>query len=269
MKNQLRLSFSFFVASIVFSLFVAAGINVVGNGGGWAELQFINQFKNSDTSVAFLLKQNWPVLNHYKIGLECLVFDFKKQQQFEITFDSDLGSDFVVKENHLFVNNRILYVDESHPKKIHEIAVLVIYAQLKMISIDYPQAQFYQDFSTVFNYLKVDESGYVSSFESSLLKINDLSYEFDLGTKYHLLALEDIKQSYDINELFAQQLPCGEISDWTFNQWGSEKHLNLRSFYADATAACAGVGNVFRLVIQFKINESVLIIEDSIQVNIY
>ncbi len=268
MRNQLKLSCSLLIAILFIGIYSTAGINVVGNGGGWAELQFITQFKNSDSTVTFLINQNWLVLKNYKSGLENLISDFKKQQQFEITFDSTMSADFVINESHLFVNNKVLYVDEGHPKKIHEIAILVIYAQLKMIGIEYAQEKFYQDFAAVFNHLKVEESGYISSFENSLLKINDLSYEFDLGTKVHLLAVEDMSHSYDITDLFPTQIPCGEISDWTFNQWGSEKHLNLRSFYSDASAACTG-GIVYRLVIQFNIGETLLIDKKSIQVNIY
>lgn len=269
MTSQLKLNFSFYLISSLIACSAVAGVNVVGNGGGWAELQFINQFKNSDTSVAFLLKQDWPVLKNYQSGLVQLLNDFKSQQQIQITFDSNLSSDFVVLDNHLFVNNRILYIDETHPKKIHDIAVLVIYSQLKMISFDFSEGPFYEDFSTVFNHLKVEESGYTSSFESSLLKINDLSYEFDSISKYHVLALEDAQQSYDITELLQQQLPCGEVSQWSFNQWASEKHLNLRSFYADATATCGGEGIVYRLVIQFQIDGSVLIDDQTIRVNLY
>ena len=80
MRNQLKLSCSLLIAILFIGIYSTAGINVVGNGGGWAELQFITQFKNSDSTVTFLINQNWLVLKNYKSGLENLISDFKKQE---------------------------------------------------------------------------------------------------------------------------------------------------------------------------------------------
>lgn len=259
--------------TITFSSVTAFAIRSVGNGGGLAEMRVVYLFQNLDRFLRVCLTPanvctiaNDTYVDWIKIYSE----KPSDQNDYLVSFVNDLTdvNGFVLEGMNLKISHKMLYVDLKTPKSFGDLLAFVISVKQDLMASRLSFQENLQIASAIFKDLKIEELNYKADGASSLLSLSQLKV-FDGVSKHLVMGLEDEEKTVNLSETLEKALPCGDLTEWTFNQWSSSVFSKTVYFYGSASAVCNLKHVEKRIMIKAALTTKFLVDEKSITANFF
>lgn len=251
----------------------ANAIRSVGNGGGLAEMRVVYLFQNLERFLRVCLTPANVCNISNETYLDWVaIFSEKPTEQIDyiVSFEIKLPhkNGYALDGLSLKISHKMLYVDLNTPKNFNELLAFVIAVKQDLLGSRLSFEENVLIASRIFHDMKIEEQSHKVMGVPSLLSLSQLKV-FDGVTPHLIVGLEDEEKTINMSDLITKVLPCGEIAQWSFNQWSSFVQLRTLYFSGHATAHCNGERFDKRILLKASLTNKLLIDTDSVKVNFF
>ena len=269
----MRLSKISILLMFIFICSQSFAIRSVGNGGGLAEMRMIYFHLNMARFLETCLKskEHCGLSQSEQSELKLLsqnnsVDSEKYQVDFTPHVHNTLG--FVIENEKIIIGSDQLYDLNGNFKSFNQLLSLMLSVRLEISGSKNSFEANLNKLSQVFTQLNVVDFQYQVPNVHGLFRLSILNLE---STKKldPLVAIEDFSTSYYLNEHISSALPCGQISDWTFDQWESSSASRRIYIYSEGSAFCLKANQNNKILIEFSVEKNELINPESIKIRFF
>lgn len=248
-------------------------IRSVGNGGGLAEMRMIYFHLNLSRFLDTCLnskghcglnqseQSDWRFLSQTNS-----VESEKYQVDFKPHVNEKLG--FHIENQKIIIGSDHLYDSNGDFKSFNQLLSLMLSIRFEMNGAKNSFETNLKKLSQIFAQFNFSDFQYQVPNVNGLFRLSILSLESKEKIA-PLIVIEDFSSSYDLNENTSLALPCGQLSDWTFDQWESSTSGRRIYLYSQGSASCLQDNQSRQILIEFDIEKNELIKPESILIRFF
>lgn len=265
-----------FISGLLLALLIspsAQAIRSVGNGGGLAEMRTIYLLQNVNRFLRICLTPaNACQISNGTYVDWSNIYDEKQtsQNDYFVSFTVDQINDkgFELNAMDLRISHQMLYTGSKTPKSFGELLAFAISVKQDIIGSPFSFRYNLDVASSVFKDMKIDESNFKVTGIASLLNLSQLKV-FDGVSQHLIMGLEDDIKTVNLSDSVTKVLPCGTLTEWSFNQWNSSVIGSFVYFHGIASAQCLGKSKANKILIKAALDSKGHIDENKISIGYY
>lgn len=225
---------------------LAGGVHVVGNGGGFAEMQAVYFHQELGRIIGVCAASNDPCRLGASVASDFAALVRAHEQEVKsvkISFSPVLAGDLIFATERrlgaeIQFSNTHLYEADGAEKSAQDVLALVLAARWSHVNALMPIEDLVRISQTFARMVRIDSKSSRIATSHDKLALHDITLSLKSGSR-HALFLEDERMTRDLSLMLEKELPCGTLNDWTVQNLQGSEYPGQFIFKARMQSTCS------------------------------